>query len=301
MTAAKPKAVILCGGLGTRMREETEFRPKPMVEVGGRPLVWHIMKHHAVHGFDEFVLCLGYRGDMLKEYFLNYRPLNSDLTLDLATGGVGYETDRPETWKITLADTGDDAMTGARIKRVERYLGAADLFLCTYGDGLADVDLSRLVAFHRSHGKLATVTGVLPPGRFGHLGLEGDAVRRFAEKPEEGHGRINGGFFAFSRAFLDRLSPEAHTALEREPLERLADDDELRVFSHDGFWQCADTIRDVDFLRALWDDGAAPWRTWDDRRRDAALPADRRGADHGHARDVAGAAIVLEGTRSPLG
>ncbi|MEA2322018.1 MAG: glucose-phosphate cytidylyltransferase [Solirubrobacteraceae bacterium] len=289
--ATKPKVVLLCGGQGTRMREETEFRPKPMVEVGGRPLVWHIMKHFASHGLDEFVLCLGYRGAMIKEYFLNYRPLNSDLTLDLGTGQVAYETDRPESWRITLADTGEDAMTGARVKRVERYLGDADIFLCTYGDGLADVDARGLVDFHRSHGKLATVTGVLPPGRFGHLGLEGDAVRDFAEKPEEGQGRINGGFFVFSRAFLDRLSPDASTVLEREPLERVAEEDELRVYRHDGFWQCADTLRDVELLRSLWNEGDAPWRTWDDRTRDRHLPGDRRGLDHaGHEHDGDGAA-----------
>jgi glucose-1-phosphate cytidylyltransferase len=269
----KPKVVLLCGGQGTRMREETEFRPKPMVDIGGRPLLWHIMKHYAAFGLDEFVLCLGYRGSMIKEFFLNYRLLNSDFTVDLASGGIDYETDRPEDWKVTLADTGDDAMTGARVKRVERYLGDADLFLCTYGDGLADVDLDALVAFHRSHGRLATVTGVLPPGRFGRLAVEGDAVRAFAEKPVEGEGRISGGFFVFSRAFLERLSSDSSCVLEREPLERLAEEDELRVFRHDGFWQCADTVRDVEFLRSLWSRDGAPWRTWDDRaaRRPGAL------------------------------
>jgi glucose-1-phosphate cytidylyltransferase len=279
MAGPTPKVVILCGGQGTRMREETEFRPKPMVEVGGRPLVWHIMKHYAAHGLDEFVLCLGYRGAMIKEYFLNYRALNSDLTLDLGSGHVGFETDRPESWTVTLADTGDDAMTGARVKRVERYLGGSDIFLCTYGDGLSDVDVGALIAFHRAHGRTATVTGVLPPGRFGHLGVDGDAVREFAEKPDEGQARISGGFFVFARSFLDSLSPDAATVLEREPLERLAGRDELRVYRHDGFWQCADTIRDVELLRSLWQAGDAPWRTWDDRTRDRRPPAERRGAD----------------------
>lgn len=267
MSASQPKVVILCGGQGTRMREETEFRPKPMVEVGGRPLLWHIMKGYAAHGFSDFVLCLGYRGDMIKEYFLNYRAHNADLTIDLGAGGVTYETDRPEDWRVTLADTGADAMTGARVKRVERYLGDADLFLCTYGDGLSDVDVSALIDFHRAHGKLATVTGVLPPGRFGRLAIDGqDAVHDFHEKPLEGEGRINGGFFVFSRAFLDRLSDDASCVLEREPLESAARDGELKMYRHDRFWQCADTLRDVELLRGLWGDGDAPWRTWDDRR-----------------------------------
>lgn len=282
MSAGKPKVVILCGGQGTRMREETEFRPKPMVDVGGRPLVWHIMKHYAAFGFDDFVLCLGYRGSMIKEYFLNYRATNADLTVDLGSGSVVYETDRPEEWRVTLADTGDDAMTGARVKRVERYLGDSDLVLCTYGDGLADVDLAELVAFHRAHGRLATITGVLPPGRFGRLGLEGDAVRHFAEKPSEdegGDGRINGGFFVFSRPFLERLSPDSACTLEREPLECLAADDQLRMFRHDRFWQCADTLRDIELLRSLWSGGAAPWRIWDDRHTARGLAGDRRGKD----------------------
>ncbi|CAA9536732.1 MAG: Glucose-1-phosphate cytidylyltransferase [uncultured Thermoleophilia bacterium] len=273
-----PKVVILCGGQGTRMREETEFRPKPMVEIGGRPLLWHLMKHYAAHGFADFVLCLGYRGAMVKDYFLDYRPLNSDVTVDLRTGGLTYETDRPEDWRVTLADTGEDAMTGARVKRVERYLGDADLFLCTYGDGLADVGLGALLHFHRSHGRLATVTGVNPPARFGRLGVDGDAVRDFAEKPVE-HGRISSGFFVFSRAVLDHLSGDAACVLEREPLQALAAADELRMYRHDGFWQCADTIRDVELLRGLWAGGTAPWRTWDDRAVSGAeVSGDRRDA-----------------------
>ncbi len=280
MTAAKPKVVLLCGGQGTRMREETEFRPKPMVEIGGRPLLWHIMKLYAAHGFDDFVLCLGYRGAMIKEYFLNYRLLSSDFTVHLGSGEVSFQTDRPEAWTVTLADSGDDAMTGARVKRVERYLGDGDVFLCTYGDGLADVDLGALVDFHRAHGRLATVTGVVPPGRFGRLALEGDAVHDFAEKPTDGDARINGGFFVFSRAFLDRLSPDASCVLEREPLESVAEDGELRMFRHDGFWQCADTLRDVELLRSLWSKGGAPWRIWDDRASAGPIAGDRRGAVH---------------------
>lgn len=275
--ADAPKVVILCGGLGTRMREETEFRPKPMVEVGGRPLLWHIMKLYAAHGFADFVLCLGYRGAQIKEYFLNYRVLNSDFTLDLSEGSLTAQTDRPEDWRVTLADTGEDAMTGARVKRVARYLEGSEYFLCTYGDGLADVDLRALLAFHRSHGKMATVTGVRPAGRFGQLVADGDEVRSFAEKPEQS-GRVSGGFFVFDRAVLERLSPDSGCVLEREPLEQLARDHELRMFSHDGFWQPADTIRDVEMLRALWRQGQAPWRTWDDRARDTSPPGDRRGA-----------------------
>jgi glucose-1-phosphate cytidylyltransferase len=258
------KVVILCGGQGTRMREETEFRPKPMVEVGGRPLVWHIMKGFAVHGYRDFVLCLGYRGSMIKQYFANYRVLNTDVTLDLGSGAVSYESDHAEDWRVTLVDTGDDAMTGARVKRVAGYLSGSDHFLCTYGDGLADVDVSALVRFHRRHGRLATVTGVQPPSRFGRLVTDGTEVHRFSEKPADESGLISGGFFVFDRRVLARLSDTSDCVLEREPLERLAADRELHVYRHDGFWQCADTVRDVDVLRALWEQNDAPWRTWGD-------------------------------------
>jgi glucose-1-phosphate cytidylyltransferase len=262
LPAQSAKVVILCGGQGTRMREETEFRPKPMVEVGGRPLVWHIMKGFAEHGYRDFVLCLGYRGSMIKQYFANYRVLNSDVTLDLGTGMVGYEREHAEDWRVTMVDTGDDAMTGARVKRVARHLAGADHFLCTYGDGLADVDIAALVRFHRSHGRLATVTGVRPPSRFGRLVIEGSEVRSFSEKPADEAGRISGGFFVFNRRVLDRLSPDSSCVLEREPLEGLSREGHLHVFQHDGFWQCADTVRDVDVLRGLWEQGRAPWKTW---------------------------------------
>jgi glucose-1-phosphate cytidylyltransferase len=261
---ANVKVVILCGGQGTRMREETEFRPKPMVEVGGRPLVWHIMKGFAVHGYRDFVLCLGYRGSMIKQYFANYRVLNSDVTLDLGSGAVSYESDHSEDWRVTLVDTGDDAMTGARVKRVAGHLGGADHFLCTYGDGLADVDVSALVRFHGRHGGLATVTGVRPPSRFGRLVTDGSTrVRTFSEKPADEAGLISGGFFVFDRRVLARLSDASDCVLERDPLERLAGDGELHMYQHDGFWQCADTLRDVDVLRAFWEQGRAPWCTWD--------------------------------------
>jgi glucose-1-phosphate cytidylyltransferase len=264
-----PKVVILCGGLGTRMREETEYRPKPMVEVGGRPLLWHIMKLYAHHGLNEFVCCLGYKGATIKRYFLEYRELAADLTVHLGTGEIEVEHREAEDWQVTLVDTGEHSMTGARVKRVEHALGDADLFLCTYGDGLADVDLDKLLAFHRAHGRLATVTGVRPPSRFGELVREGSAVRRFAEKPE-GAGLVSGGFFVFERSVLDRLSPDAGCVLEREPLEDLAADGELYVYPHSGFWQCADTVRDVELLRSLWDSGEAPWAVWQQRLRLAA-------------------------------
>ncbi|HMJ33094.1 MAG TPA: glucose-1-phosphate cytidylyltransferase [Baekduia sp.] len=266
-----PKVVLLCGGMGSRMREETEYRPKPMVEVGGRPLLWHIMKLYAAHGLTDFVCCLGYRGAMIKQYFLDYHALRSDMTVSLASGDVEYASGEVDDWRVSLVDTGQDAMTGARVKRVEHHLGGADVFLCTYGDGLADVDIRALVDFHRSHGRLATVTGVYPPSRFGELATDGSQVTSFVEKPA-GEARISGGFFVFDRAVLDRLSPASGCVLEREPLEGLAADGELCVFPHDGFWQCADTVRDVEHLRGLWDRGDAPWRVWDDRTESAAAP-----------------------------
>src|SRR4051794_19997870 len=277
-TPHQPKVVLLCGGLGTRMREETEFRPKPMVEVGGRPLLWHIMKLYAAHGLSDFVCCLGYRGETVKEYFLNYHAMLSDMTVSLASGTVEYGTRAVEDWRVALVDTGEDSMTGARVKRVEHHLGSSDLFLCTYGDGLANVDISALIAFHRSHGKLATVTGVHPPSRFGELVADGSAVERFAEKPA-GESFVSGGFFVFDRAVFDRLSADPACVLEREPLERLAADGELAVYHHEGYWQCADTVRDVEVLRELWDRGDAPWRVWDDRRRATPEHPGRRAGD----------------------
>ena len=247
------------------MREETEYRPKPMVEVGGRPLLWHIMKLYAAHGLTEFVCCLGYRGEVIKRYFLDYHALRSDVTVSLARGAVEYATGEVEDWRVSLVDTGQDSMTGARVKRVEHQLGDSDLFLCTYGDGVADIDINQLLEFHRSHGRLATVTGVHPPSRFGELVSDGPYVTSFSEKPQGG-GRISGGFFVFQREVLDRLSTDPSCTLERDPLEGLAADGELCVYPHDGFWQCADTLRDVELLRGLWDSGAAPWRVWDDRR-----------------------------------
>jgi glucose-1-phosphate cytidylyltransferase len=258
-----PPVVILCGGLGTRMREETEFRPKPMVEVGGRPLLWHIMKIYGAHGLSRFVCCLGYRGDIVKRYFLDYRGMGSDMVIDTATGHVRYGARDVEDWEVTLVDTGLESMTGSRVKQVAPHLGGSDIFLCTYGDGLADIDVSRLIAFHRAHGGLATVTGVHPPSRFGELARDGSRVHRFAEKPAPAGGLISGGYFVFDRRVLDRISTDPACVLEREPLEGLARDGELHVYPHDGFWQCADTVRDVELLRGLWQGGRAPWQVWE--------------------------------------
>ena len=270
------KAVLLCGGHGTRMREETEFRPKPMVEIGGRPILWHIMKLYAAADIREFVLCLGYRGAMIKDYFLHYHAQNSDISLDLASGDVHLHRRHREDWRVTLVDTGLDSMTGARVKRVAPYIGEDDVFLCTYGDGLADIDIAALIAFHRSHGRLATVTGVTPPSRFGRLVADGSTVSTFAEKPLDGDEQINGGFFVFDRRVLDRLGDDPGCVLEREALEDLARDRQLKVYEHRGFWQCADTVRDVELLRAMWKDGTAPWRVWDDRAVDQPVDVERR-------------------------
>jgi glucose-1-phosphate cytidylyltransferase len=256
--------VLLCGGLGTRMREETEYRPKPMVEVGGRPLLWHIMKIYGAHGLTDFICCLGYRGQMIKQYFLDYHALSSDVTVSLASGSVEYARRDLEDWNVSLVDTGEHSMTGARVKRVESFIGDSDVFMVTYGDGVADIDVDALLDFHRSHDKLATVTGVHSPARFGELVNDGVHVSSFGEKPMS-DSLINGGFFVFDRAALDRISADPACVLEREPLEGLAADGELCVFRHDGFWQCADTVREVEMLRSLWDRGEAPWRVWDDR------------------------------------
>ena len=241
------------------MREETEFRPKPMVDLGGHPILWHIMRRYAAYGLRDFVLCLGYRGEIIKDYFLRYHALGSDFTVDLAGGAVECHRQVAEDWRVTLVDTGLETMTGARVQRVRRYLEDDDLFCVTYGDGLADIDVDALVAFHRRHGRLGTVTGVHPPSRFGQLVSDGAQVARFSEKPAREGTRISGGFFVFSRAFLDRLGDRPDLILEREPLEQLARDGELMVYEHDGYWQCADTVRDVDALRALWAAGSAPW------------------------------------------
>lgn len=260
------KAFILCGGRGTRLREQTETRPKPMVEVGGRPILWHIMKTYAHYGVTDFVLCLGYKGDMIKDYFLNYEARNCDFTVTLGPSGAvevhgsGHEEDG---WRVTLADTGDDAMTGARIKRAARYLDPQDATLCvTYGDGLIDLDLRRVIAFHESHPGIATMTAVRPPSRFGELEHRDGRVISFSEKPQVSQGLINGGYFVFDRAFLDFLSADERCAMEDEALERCAAEGRLYVYEHSGYWQCMDTYRDWQQLEEQWAACRAPWRVW---------------------------------------
>jgi glucose-1-phosphate cytidylyltransferase len=257
------KALILCGGMGTRLREETEVRPKPMVNVGPRPILWHIMKTYAHYGHKEFVLCLGYKGDVIKRYFLDYETMNADFTITLGRKESIelHSAHGEQDWKVTLAHTGLNAMTGARVKRAQSYVGS-ERFMLTYGDGLSDVDLGSLVRFHESHGKIGTVTGVAPPGRFGELSLEEDHVRSFREKPHASTAYINGGFFVLESEFFDYVSPRDDCVLERDPLESLARDGQLMVYRHHGFWQCMDTYRDLELLRGLWESGTPPWRVW---------------------------------------
>jgi len=254
------KVVILCGGFGTRLREETESKPKPMAEIGGKPILWHIMRTFAHHGFNEFVLCLGYKGEVIKNYFLNYEPLNSDFSIDLKTGNIELHREtNDQDWRVTLVDTGLNAMTGARVKRVLQHIDD-DQFMLTYGDGVTDLNIKELVKFHESRGKIGTVTGVSPPSRYGDLDIIGDRVASFREKPQTGESVISGGYFVFNREFFDYLSEEDNCVLEREPLERLSSDDQLGVYAYKGFWQCMDTYRDYVYLNELWDQGRAPWK-----------------------------------------
>jgi glucose-1-phosphate cytidylyltransferase len=253
------KAVILAGGLGTRIAEESDYKPKPMVEVGGRPLLWHIMKSYSKHGIKDFVICLGYKGYVIKEYFFNYYRHTADLEINLRTGEAAVLDTQAEDWTITLIDTGQDTMTGGRVKRVRQYLGE-ETFCLTYGDGLSDIDISREVAFHRDHGKLATVAAVQPPGRFGVLNMGRDSnVTSFEEKPQDEIGWINGGFFVLEPSALDYIDGD-DTSFERAPLGNLAKDGQLMAFQHHGFWQPCDTLRDKRELQALWDTGNAPWK-----------------------------------------
>jgi glucose-1-phosphate cytidylyltransferase len=251
------KVVILAGGLGTRISEETELRPKPMIEIGERPLLWHVMKIYSASGIDEFVICLGYRGYMVKEYFANYTLHMSDVTIDMEAGQTEVHGTSAEPWRVTLVDTGQDTMTGGRIKRVAPYLGG-ETFCVTYGDGVADIDIRALVDFHEAHGKLVTVTAVQPPGRFGAMRVEGDEVVGFQEKPQGDNSWINGGFFVVSPEAVDYLEGD-ETVWERAPLERLSADRQLQAYRHLGFWHAMDTLRDKNYLQALWESGEAPW------------------------------------------
>ncbi|MBT9471756.1 MAG: glucose-1-phosphate cytidylyltransferase [Pseudomonadota bacterium] len=255
------KVVLLCGGLGTRISEESHLKPKPMIEIGGRPIVWHIMKLFSHYGFNDFVLCLGYKGYVVKEYFANYVLHNADLTVDLAKGAVEYHATNHEPWRVTLVDTGADSMTGGRLKRVAQYLDPNEPFLMSYGDGVADIDLQALLEFHKAHGKQATVSAVSPPGRFGALDIVDGAVKRFIEKPPGDNGLINGGFFVLQPEVIDRIADDS-TVWELEPLEGLAREGQLMARPHDGFWAAMDTLRDKNHLEALWASGQAPWRLW---------------------------------------
>ncbi|MER2604922.1 MAG: glucose-1-phosphate cytidylyltransferase [Siculibacillus sp.] len=253
------KVVILAGGLGTRISEESHLRPKPMIEIGGKPILWHIMKIYGRYGFTDFVICLGYRGYMIKEYFANYVLHSSDVTIDMVSGETIFHASKAEPWRVTLVDTGADTMTGGRLKRVAPHLG--ERFFLTYGDAVADIDVAALLRFHLGHGQEATVTSVVPPGRFGALSLDGDVVETFTEKPPGDMGRINGGFFVLERSVLERIEGD-RTVFEAEPLEGLARDRRLRAYAHDGFWRPMDTLRDKTQLEELWAGGAAPWKTW---------------------------------------
>ena len=263
MTGVIMKTVILCGGKGTRLREETEYRPKPMVEIGNRPVLWHIMKIYASYGFKDFILCLGYKGNMIKEYFLNYEAMNNDFTINIGRHNqiLVHNNHTENDWLVTLVNTGDETQTGARVKRIEKYIDS-DTFMLTYGDGVANIDISRLLSYHRSHGKCATMTGVKPSSRFGELVLEDNHVVKFNEKPAAMEGIINGGYFVLNRKIFDYLSEDDDCVFEKDPLENLSADRELMVYNHEGFWQCMDTYREMELLNAYWKNNLAPWRIW---------------------------------------
>jgi glucose-1-phosphate cytidylyltransferase len=255
------KAVILAGGLGTRISEETHLKPKPMIEIGGKPILWHILKMYSAHGVNEFVICCGYKGYLIKEYFANYFLHMSDVTFDMASNHMEVHHKHAEPWRVTLVDTGEDTLTGGRLKRVADYVQDDDAFCFTYGDGVSDVDISRSIAFHKQHGKLATVTAVQPPGRYGALQMTGAVVEGFTEKPRGDGGLINGGFFVLSPRCLERIADD-NTSWESEPLSYLAAEGQLMAFEHHGFWQPMDTLREKKMLEDLWQAGKAPWKVW---------------------------------------
>lgn len=255
------KAVILAGGLGTRISEETSLRPKPMVEIGGKPILWHIMKIYSHYGVNDFVVCCGYKGYVIKEYFANYFLHMSDVTFDMKNNRMEIHQQYAEHWNVTLVDTGESTMTGGRLKRIAPYVADEETFCMTYGDGVSNVNISELMQFHASHGKLATLTATYPPGRFGALDLHGDQVMSFKEKPKGDGGMINGGFFVLSPKVLDLIDDD-QTIWEREPLEKLAEAGQLSSYKHEGFWQPMDTLRDRTYLEELWQDGSAPWKVW---------------------------------------
>lgn len=254
------RVVILAGGMGTRLAEETISRPKPLVEIGGRPILWHIMKTYSAHGLNDFIICLGYKGYMIKEYFKNYFLHMSDVTFDVMNNRMDVHQNQSEPWRVSLIDTGDQTQTGGRLRRVRDYLENED-FCFTYGDGVGNIDITALIAFHRAHGRLATVTAVRPPARFGAMEMSGDTVTSFKEKPHGDGTYINGGFFVLSPRVIDRIAGDA-MPWETTPMESLVHDGELQAFRHDGFWQPMDTVRDRTYLEGLWDSGQAPWKLW---------------------------------------
>jgi len=256
------KAVILAGGLGTRISEETHLKPKPMVEIGGKPILWHIMKIYSAHGIDDFIICCGYKQYVIKEYFANYFLHMSNVTFDLRRQSMEVHEHYAEPWRVTLVDTGEQTMTGGRLKRIEPYLDGED-FCCTYGDGVGDIDVGRLIEFHREHGKLATLTATQAPGRFGAVELDGSRIAGFKEKPHGDGARISGGFFVLSPRVLQYIEGD-DTTWERQPMERLAAEGEFMAFEHEGFWQPMDTLRDRQHLEDLWRSGRAPWKVWED-------------------------------------
>jgi glucose-1-phosphate cytidylyltransferase len=254
------KVAILAGGVGSRLSEETISKPKPMVEIGGRPILWHIMKHYHRYGFDDFVIALGYKGELIKRWTLDLAALQGDITVQVGRGRVEKHDGERDDWTVKLVETGLDTQTGGRVKRLAPHLGN-DTFMLTWGDGVADIDLARLLEFHRSHGKLATMTAVRPPARFGHIELVGEVVREFSEKPQAREGWINGAFFVLEPQVVDYIDHDM-THWEREPLERLAAEGQLMAYRHESFWQCMDTLRDRVLLESMWESGNAPWKTW---------------------------------------
>jgi len=265
MKNEKVKVVILCGGRGTRLREETEIRPKPLVEIGNRPILWHIMKIYSHYGFKDFVLCLGYKGDLIKDYFLNYEAMNNDFTINLGNRSdiVFHNAHLEKDWNVTLVNTGAHTQTGARIKKIEEYIDG-ETFMVTYGDGVGDINIGELIEFHKKNNSIGTLTGVHPSSRFGELLVKGKNIIEFNEKPLVSHGFINGGFFVFNRKIFHYLNDDENCTLEHQPLGKLSSDGGLSVYKHSGFWQCMDTQRELDLLNELWKQGNAPWKIWKD-------------------------------------
>jgi len=269
------KAVILAGGLGSRLSEETTVRPKPMVEIGGKPILWHIMNIHAAHGVTEFIIALGYKAEVIKDYFLNFYALNSDISVDLASGNtIIHKNGKQANWMVHLVDTGLSTQTGGRLKRLSHWLEKDETFMLTYGDGVADLDITGLIAFHRSHGKLATVTTVHAPARFGRIGYRGDEVKDFYEKPDGGDGWINSGYFVLNKGVFDYIEGD-ETAWEQLPVVRLAHDGQLMGYKHHGFWSCMDTLREKNYLEELWNSGRPPWKVWSNLEPQQILQAER--------------------------